>query len=43
MTEYKKYFCTFADSKMKKALERVEKQVMDLVFSRILNLKYENN
>lgn len=29
---YKKYFCTFADSRMKKSLRRIEKQVKNLNF-----------
>lgn len=39
---YKKYFCTFADSRMKKSLERIEKQAKDLDFFDKIIINDEN-
>jgi len=40
---YKKYFCTFADSRMRKSLQRIEKQAKDLNFFDKLYINDENS
>jgi hypothetical protein len=40
---YKKYFCTFADSRMKKSLERIEKQAKSLDFFDKIIINDETN
>ena len=40
---YKKYYCTFADSRMKKSLDRIEGQAMKLNFFDDIFINDENN
>jgi FkbM family methyltransferase len=40
---YKKYFCTFADSRMEKSLERIKKQAEDMNFFDEISINNENN